>query len=537
MSPQLLDLIVIGGGINGAAIARDATLRGLSVLLLEADDFASGASGHNGRMIHGGLRYLETGQVGLVRDALKERAILLRVAPHLVQRQTLLIPSMRGGKHPGWMVRLGLLALDVLAAGRAPMHEKLHRDAAMARVPSLRRDVLRGAYVMHDAFARHAERLTIENVLDAAANGAEMRNRCRVTRIERTLPDALTVHWASAGGHGTASARVVVNTTGAWVDELLSSATAGESRLVTKATGTFVVLRRFEGAPNEAVFFESGSDGRPLIMVPWLGNILVGTTDRVIKGPVSAARAEAQDVDYIFSALRDNFEAEVDRNDILYTYSGVRPLPRHAGPSHKASRGHIVHRHDAELSGLVTVLGGKLTTYRSLADEVTGTVFAMLGRPAPKCMTAQRPLPGAVEHEANAIPEGVVSELTLERLAGLYGQRSGAVVKLAAESAELAEVIDPDSGAIAAEFVFSVRHEFARSLSDIMLRRTMLGYHTGRGLDLLDGFGRIASQYLGWSEASIADSIAEYQAEIAATDAVRFRSADQTTAQVAGITP
>ena len=223
---RAFDLIVVGGGINGAAISRDAAMRGLRTLLLEADDFASGASGHNGRMIHGGLRYLENADLRLVREALREQATLLRIAPHLVRRTTLLLPVMKESRHPAWKVRLGLVALDLLAGAWPMRHQRLDRQEVLSRVPAIRDDSLRAGFVMQDATADHAERLTLEMVLAAAEAGAEVRNRARVSKISAQATGGLSVEWLEADAGHRASAPVVVNATGAWVDEVLATATA-----------------------------------------------------------------------------------------------------------------------------------------------------------------------------------------------------------------------------------------------------------------------------------------------------------------------
>jgi glycerol-3-phosphate dehydrogenase len=518
------DLIVVGGGINGAGIARDAALRGVKVLLIEARDFAAGASGHNGRMIHGGLRYLETAQIGLVREALRERGTLLRIAPHLVHRSTLLIPIRRGIGRPSWMVRLGLLALDILAPGQLAPHRRLNRAAALARVPSLRADTLRAAFVMQDAFAEHAERLTIENVVDAAAHGAEVHSHAPVTRIVRDPSGALRVTWRGETGDETAIAPVVVNSTGAWADALMAEAAGTNTRLVAKAMGSFIVMKPFAGAPNEAVFFEAKSDGRPIILTPWLGNLLVGTTDRVIDGPVEAAQAGKVEVDYLVEAMQQTFtQGSIHRSDILYTYTGVRPLPYATGQSHKIARKHVVLHHDGALAGMITVLGGKLSTVRSLAQEVTDKAIALHGGTFGTSDTARQPLPGAVDHGARALlPGSGLSDKTRARLLGLYGERSVEVLAIAQSAADLSEVIDDETGAIAAEFVFAVEHEFAASLADILLRRTLLGYRTGNGQHLFAAFRRIARDHLGWDDARIEADIDDYLAHVAATDGSRF---------------
>lgn len=523
---RVFDLIIVGGGVNGAAVCRDAAMRGLKTLLLEGRDFAAGASGHNGRMIHGGLRYLANGDLGLVIEALRERATLLAIAPHLVRRSTLLIPVRNGARHPAWMVRLGLLALDALVLWRFPRHRRLDRGAALARVPSLRRDGLGAALVMHDACAECAERLTIENVLAAVAAGAEVRNHAPVTRIEPAAEGLLRVLWHDGEAQEAAAAPVVVNATGAWTDTFLGRATGRASALTTRAKGSFIVFEAFDGAPAEPVFVESRADGRPVLVTPWQGGILVGTTDVVIAGEADGATTSEAEVDYLLDALDQAFAPGTFRRaGIRFTYCGVRPLPAATGPSHKITRKHVIHRHPAPLGGLISVYGGKLSTFRSLAEDATDAVFGLLGRPAPRATTARTPLPGAAGGAASVgSPAVSLSETTRRRLAAVYGTRAGRVIAIAAAAPDLAEVVDPASGAIAAEFVLAVRDEFARSLSDIMLRRTLLGYRPGRGLVALDAFRRLAAGHLGWSAAKIAADIAEYEAHLAATGGARFHA-------------
>jgi glycerol-3-phosphate dehydrogenase len=283
-------------------------------------------------------------------------------------------------------------------------------------------------------------------------------------------------------------------------------------------------MKPFAGAPDEAVFFEAESDGRPIILTPWLGNLLVGTTDRVIDGPVEAAQAGKVEVDYLVEAMQQTFtQGSIHRSDILYTYTGVRPLPYATGQSHKIARKHVVLHHDGALAGMITVLGGKLSTFRSLAQEVTDKAIALHGGTFGTSDTARQPLPGAVDHGARALlPGSGLSDKTRARLLGLYGERSVEVLAIAQSAADLSEVIDDETGAIAAEFVFAVEHEFAASLADILLRRTLLGYRTGNGQHLFAAFRRIARDQLGWDDARIGADIDDYLAHVAATDGGRF---------------
>ena len=507
--PKNYDVIVIGGGVNGAAIARDATLRGLKTLLLEAKDFASGASGHNGRMIHGGLRYLASGDIGLVIEALRERRILRKIAPHLVKESTLLIPMLKNDRHTSWMVGLGLLGLTILDLGRHPRSKWLSNSQILNRVPSLRESNLKGAFEMYDAYAKNAERLTIENVLSASEAGADVRNHAPVTEVSRDGNDVLQVTWQENGLSHRSGAKTVVNSTGAWIDEFLARSTGKNGGLITKAAGSFVIVKPTANAPTEAVFVTSKVDGRPVLVTPWFGNLLIGTTDRVVSSAIDDVKTTRAEIDYLFDTVDQAFApGTIRREDTLFTYCGVRPLPFSNEESRKTTRKHVIHKHSGTLNGLISVFGGKLSTFRSLAEDVTDEVLKSIGRSGSACQTAQIPLPGAQNAELST--ETNQSTLTLDRLKDLYGARAGCILKLARKDARLAEVVDPETGAIAGEFVHAVRDEFAQTLSDVFLRRTLLGYRSDRGKDLLTKFGTIAKVHLGWSNRKIAADVEEY---------------------------
>lgn len=494
------DVIIVGGGINGAGIARDAAMRGLKVLLLERDDFASGASGKNGRMIHGGLRYLEQGEVGLVREALAERHTLLRIAPHLVKRRDLVIPIRAGIGRPTWMVRLGLFALDLLSARRSTFHRYLGREETLRRVPSFNPEGLKGAAVMFDAFAEYAERLTLENVIDAVAHGAVAMNHTDARRlvIDKGRVSGV-VYLDTDGEERTANAPVVINATGAWADEFLGRAVGSTEKLLGPAKGTFVVIERFAGAPDGSVFFEARKDRRPIIITPWNGLYLVGTTDERVSGAIDDACASIEEIDYLLAELELCFpKAGRSVRDVLYSYTGVRPLPRATGASAKVPRKHVIHDHAPQLHGLLTILGGKLSTFRSLAEEVVDSVFKALDRRSPVCRTAERPLPGGLA--PHCLPTGArINSFGRQRLADIYGSRVNRVLALADQDPKLAESVDGESLAIGAEVVFAVREELAQTFEDILVRRTMVGRNSRLGLDALDAVAGIAKSHLGWS--------------------------------------
>jgi glycerol-3-phosphate dehydrogenase len=516
------DVIVVGGGINGSGIARDAALRGLKVLLLEKDDFASGASGKNGRMIHGGLRYLEQGEIGLVREALHEREVLLRIAPHLVKPRALLIPIRQSVGRPFWMVRAGLLALDILAGWRAPRHAAIGRAETLRRVPTLDPQGLRGAAIMFDAVAEFSERLTIENLLDAAALGARVENYHRVDHVLLSHGKVEGVRYTDllSGVSDEARAPIVINATGAWVDELLTASTGNNAQLLGASKGTFIVVREFAGAPTESVFFEARRDRRPIIVTPWNGLYLIGTTDSRIAGLVDDQKADQTDIDYLTSEVSDCFPAaQLGPDSVLYSYTGVRPLPFSGGASRKVTRRHVIHDHAATMQGLFSVLGGKLSTFRSLADDMLGSVLTKLGRRSQRCVTDIRPLPGAQTENydgfaAAFMQGGGLSLQTRRRLLSLYGVRSDLVVAMARQDPALAEVIDSETGAIAAEPVFAVKTEWAKTFTDILIRRTMIGRNSDQGAAVLPHLCRLAASHLGWDATRIDKNLEQYRAHI-----------------------
>lgn len=508
------DVIIVGGGINGAGIARDAAMRGLSVFLLERDDFASGASGKNGRMIHGGLRYLEQFEVGLVREALAERKVLLEIAPHLVARRDLIIPIRSGIGRPAWMVRLGLFALDLLSARRVTFHRYLDKAEALRRVPSLKAEGLRGAAVMYDAFAQYAERLTLENVIDAAVHGAVVENHAPVRRLLTSNGRITGVAYTNQAGQDCeASAALVVNATGAWADEFLHAATGTQSSLLGPAKGTFMVIAGFAGAPESSVFFEAATDRRPIIVTPWNGLYLVGTTDERVSGMIDDVRPSSAEVDYLLAELATAFPSFTGTaDDVLYTYTGVRPLPRAGGVSTKVPRKHVIHDHAPAIDGLLSILGGKLSTFRSLAEETVDLILAKLARPKAPCRTATTPLPGGGNSgRGMAAAHAPIDGRSRARLDALYGSRAEEVLSLTTANPALAHVIDPETGAIGAEVVFAVRHEWATTFEDILVRRTMVGRNSSLGARAVDAVATIAAVHLGWSSERIEHNRRNYQ--------------------------
>jgi glycerol-3-phosphate dehydrogenase len=516
------DTIIIGAGINGAGIARDASMRGLKVLLLDKNDLASGTTSWSTRLIHGGLRYLEHREVGLVRESLHERETLLRIAPHLVRPLPLLIPIYEHGKRGAWTIRAGMIAYDLLSFDKSlERHHMLSRDEAIRRAPGLRREGLRGAALYYDAQVEYAERLVVENALSAQAHGASVLTYARVDEIILEQGRARGVRFTDllTGNAHTAHAPLTVNVAGPWVDEVLRSKThRAERPLIGGTKGSHLIVDKFPGAPRDALYVEALEDRRPFFIIPWNDQYLIGTTDMRYEGDLDRVEADEQEIDYLIRETnRVVPAANLTRDSVFYTYSGVRPLAhRQERDEESITRRHFVHDHAPSPDGLISIIGGKLTTYRNLAQQTVDALFKKLGRESPACMTAHEPLPGGATHDFRASHErfmlnSFLRQAVAARLLRVYGMRASLVLELAAEDAELAEPFDAETGAIGAEVLMSFRYEMAETLVDCLLRRTMVGMNRAAGLNAIDAAAKVARKHLGWTQSRVAVEVAEYR--------------------------
>jgi glycerol-3-phosphate dehydrogenase len=533
------DLIVIGAGINGAGIARDATLRGLSVLLVDKGDVGAGTTSRSTRLVHGGLRYLEHFEVPLVRESLRERERLLHIAPHLVHPMSFLLPIYEGHKRGPALIRMGMVAYDALSLDKSlERHRMLSRDEALRREPGLRSEGLRAAAAYYDAQAEYPERLALENALDARRLGAVVLPYMRVTALERSL-DRVTGVALHDELHGTAHrARggLVVNASGPWVDGLLADAQPPDQRLIGGTKGSHLVVEPFPGAPREAVYAEAHGDGRPYFVVPWNGRYLIGTTDTRYEDDLDDVVATDDEIAYLIDETNRLIPgADLTPDQVLYTYAGVRPLPAPGvGAKDKErdegaiTRSHVIHDHagravpeEERIEGLLSIVGGKITTYRQLAEQTVDTVVKKLGRKADKCRTHQLPLPGGTAYPFAGFRERFrassgLSVETADRLLRIYGTRAAEALDFADGAPELRAPFDDDTGAIGAEVVFSLRTELAETLADVVQRRTLVGYGANVGLDAVDAAAEIAVRHAGWSDERAAREVAAYRDSVAA---------------------
>lgn len=519
------DVIVIGAGINGAGIARDASLRGLKVLLVDKHDIGAGTTSRSTRLIHGGLRYLEHRELPLVRESLREREVLMHIAPHLVHPLSFLLPVYEEHRRGTKMIRMGMMAYDALSLDKSmSRHRMLNRTEALQREPGLRRDGLRGAAAYYDAQAEYPERLSLENALDARRLGAVVLPYMRVVELQRGPAGRVTgvalhdeLHGRDHVAHGT----VIVNAAGPWVDRVLGGIEPPDQRMIGGTKGSHLVVAAFPGAPREAVYAEAVEDGRPYFVVPWNGLYLIGTTDSRFDGDLDRVEATDDEIAYLVSETNKLFpDAGLRAADVLYTYAGVRPLPvAPDGDEAAITRSHVIHDHAPGVEGLLSIVGGKITTYRQLAEEVVDAVVKKVAVKAGKCRTHQVPLPGGTVYRFDDFRERFHATSGLERATGerllrIYGTRAAEVLDYADGHPDLREPFDAPTGAIGAEVAFSLQTELAETLADVLQRRTMVGFGAEVGLGAVDAAAEIAVRHLGWSDARAAREAAGFRAQV-----------------------
>ena len=518
------DVIIIGAGINGAGIARDAAMRGLRVLLLDKGDVGGGTSSWSTRLIHGGLRYLEHGEFGLVRESLREREALIHTAPHLIKSLPFLVPIYKGARRGPWTMRAGMIAYDVLSFDKTlPKHRMLSRAEALQTLPALEPAGLLGSAVYYDAQVEFAERLVLENAISAFEHGAIVFTYARVDRfiMEEGIARGIKFTDELTGDNHSTRAEIILNAAGPWVDQLLTKAGGVSSRLIGGTKGSHIIVDPFAGAPACAIYVEAETDHRPFFVIPWNGKYLIGTTDTRYHGDLDHVQIETEEIDYLLRETNRVIPAaNLTRDAILYTYAGIRPLPFTGNKGEQSiTRRHFIRRH-SEVANLFSIVGGKLTTYRNLAEEAVDLVFQNRGRSIVKCTTDQVPLPGAATPDTisnfadfckafkqnSELPEAIS-----ERLLRIYGTRSTAIVKLVADDSSLADVFDVETQAMAAEVVYAFEQELAQTLADCLLRRTMVGLNSTSGLSAVEAVAIIAQNHLGWSKDRVAEEVSSYR--------------------------
>ncbi len=519
IAKEKFDLIVVGGGIIGTGIARDASLRGIKTLLIEKEDFGYGTTSRSSRLIHGGLRYLRMMELHLVRQDLLEREILLKIAPHLVHPFPFLIPITN--LYYDVALGIGVRMYDIMASGKSmPSHQHLSRREVLETEPELEGlKGLRGALLYYDCQAPYTERLGIENVLSAAENGAAIVNHAQLTGFLRDGDDVCGVEMLDclSGETYKVRARLVVNAAGHWVDCVRDLLRSGPASTVRRTKGIHLLTPRLT---QKALVLFSPVDGRLFFVMPWLDYTLIGTTDTDYKGDLDAICADKADVDYMLGSVRQVFP-KLRKEDIFFTFAGLRALVFSGGerPS-DITREHRVldHKPKDGIEGLVSVLGGKVTAYRAVAKDAVDTVCRKLEVKA-ACTTAEVPLPGAPavseQKMASAARESSLPLNTVRHLAALYGSRLSQVLKYVKSNKRGGQRLCTHTPDILAQVEHSVKEESAFTVADFLLRRTNTGLMSCQGLDAVETVAQEMGRLLKWSQAEQRRQIEDYRARAA----------------------
>jgi glycerol-3-phosphate dehydrogenase len=511
MRSGVLDLLVVGGGIVGAGVARDAASRGFRTALVERGDFASGTSGKTSRLIHGGLRYLQTFKVGLVRLAVRERDLLVDRAPALVHPVPFLIPAYRDRGPGPALLRFGLFLYDVLSRKKLPRREWVGPPGARDREPRLRRQGLRGAGLYYDAWANDG-RLVLSVVQDAARLGAEVANHVEVVELFRNgdRVRGARVHDRIAAASFDLHAHVIVNATGVWLDGLRTPRT---SPTIRPTKGIHIFLPRAKVGNRHALALTTRRDRRIVFVLPWDDLTLVGTTDTDFQGDPEHVVPDAGDVAYLLDAVNDAFpEANVHPEDVVSAYAGLRPLIRGNRAQHSESDISREHAIFLDPDGLISIAGGKLTTHRAMAEAVVTMAAQRLGR-GRASQTREMPFGPPVRPLEEFIALGF-DEPTALRLQGRHAPEQ---LRRHLDSPAARDRIVEGRPDVWAQVNVAVREEMAMTLADVLVRRLGLFYEAkDQGFDAAPEVASRMGLLLGWDAARTEREVEEYRALVIA---------------------
>ncbi len=474
---ELFDLAVIGGGINGVAIARDAALRGLKTILFEKGDFAGGTSSKSSKLIHGGLRYLQNFQFKIVRESLQERSILMKTASNLVHPLPFVIPLYQGMSPSAWMTKLGLTFYDFFSRSEMPPHSNLSLDNVLSLFPFLKKDHLQGGCLYYDAQMQD-NRLVIENMREADSLGALLLNYTEVIGLLKSSGGKVGgVRYKNTlyGSENAAFAKSVVNATGSWTNSILSFNNSKKNFEIYPTKGVHLVLPPLH--PTHALLLTAPQDNRFFFLIPWNGYSLLGTTDTPYGGDLEAISVLKEDEDYLLQAISHYFpNSNLSRDSIVAKFAGLRPLLKKggAGPS-RISRDYLL---DVSSTGLITLVGGKYTTYRLMAEKTVDAVLKYLGTPNPPfCSTKDLPLCSFAIDKNEMEKVSLETQLPLsqvERIVNQYGKACYQIFEIISNSPQEGVQICPCHPHLYAELVHAIQHEKAVLPADWFERRTSI---------------------------------------------------------------
>jgi glycerol-3-phosphate dehydrogenase len=519
------DVVVVGGGITGAGVALDAASRGYSVALLERDDYAKGTSSRSSKMVHGGLRYLQNFDLGLVREALLERQLLVQLAPHLVYPTPFLVPAL-GEERRNRRIGIGLNMYDVMATSRIgrgrsqrsehsgeadfwspDRHRTISGEEAAELIPALAPMEPSSAYLFYDCQTDDV-RLVLTVLGEAERFGAVVLNGADVVEVldDGGRASGVAFKEAQSGQRIEVRADNVVNATGVWADRIRPDELLTEEEIprIRPSRGTHVTLSTEQLDIGSAACIVPAGGERTIFALPWYGRVLVGTTDNDYEGDIDHVPPSGDDVEYLLNALNAYFGTDLGLDDLTGAYAGVRPLISSGDPKKSVDISRKAELYETS-SGMLTITGGKLTTFRRMAAQVVDRITDRDGRDA-ECRTDDIPL-GMAAREGDLETSVELPEGATDQLAFRYGHAARAVLDLCEERAELAAPIVPGHPDLLAEVVIAARREQARSVADVLLRRTRLGLVAARELrdpDSTLAVARLLGEELGWSESRVA---------------------------------
>jgi len=518
LAQEEFDLLIVGGGITGAAVARDAAMRGFHIALVEKDDFGNGTSSRSTRLIHGGFRYLEYGEFKLVFDACSERRLMRKIAPRLVRPLAFLYPLYRGQKPAPWKLRVGMTMYDGLSLFRnVQRHRWLHPPEVQRREPLVAGRGLLGAARYYDAQVNDA-RLTLTTVKAAHLHGAVVVNHARVTGLMKAGGRIVGAHVVDqvGGREIEVRARIVVNATGIWTDSVRELDERDARPMIRPTKGIHLLIPRARLNSQHAVIF-GVHDGRHVFLIPWGNFALIGTTDTDYQGDLDNPAATLDDVEYLLEAVQYTFPGvQIKHDDIISTFAGLRPLVSAPGSPSALSRKHVIMENK---SGLVTITGGKLTIQRLMGEHLTDYVEKRLAQEfgvhaQSECRTKE-PLEGA---QIERVPVSSVDEPVGKHLAEAYGDNAAWVLAYAEENPALGKRFAPELPYLMAEPLYAVQHEMALTLCDVLIRRTHIIYEAWNGgLERSRAVAGLMAPCLSWDEAEIERQVADYAAQVALT--------------------
>jgi len=531
------DVVVVGGGITGAGVALDAATRGYSVALVERNDFAAGTSSRSSKLVHGGLRYLQNFDLGLVREALLERQILTHLAPHLVRPLPLVVAAFDDAKLDR-MLGVGLNLYDVMAVERLrgrrgrksdagddlwspDRHRIIDGDEVVEMVPALAGRAPSSGYLFYDCQTDDS-RLVLTVLAEAERFGAVCANRMGVTDLvlEAGLARGVRVRNEESGEELVVRADNVINATGVWADQIRPEELHDEAEVprIRPSRGTHITLSPQSVPLTGAGTIVPAGSGRSIFALPWLGRTLIGTTDVDYDPDASLEHVppSEEDVAYLLDATNAYFATSLGSGDVTGAYAGVRPLISTGDPKKSVDISRKAELYETS-SGMITITGGKLTTFRRMAKMTVDRLVERDARDAP-CRTHEIPLGQPVDPDELPRVEGVRDD-AYGRLAARYGHSARDVLAIAAERGELAQPIIDDLPDLLAEAVYAARSEQALTLADVLLRRTRLGLLAGRELLAGEAVARVASATgaeLGWDADRVEQESERFRAEAAA---------------------